>query len=262
MPGRKTVSVLNADDERVARFADFAPGRVITFGVAKSANFRAEEIEDRGADGSAFTFISPQGTRGWHFRLLDVTTSSNALAALTAASEFGIAAAEAAEVLPRMKPATMRGEILHFEDGLTVINDCYNSSPTAMSSMLELLGADARNWASEFCRWRNARAGSIFRGIASRSGTRAARHRLDWIIAVQGEAAEMMRAAVRAGYSEAQTRFFANSSARQNLSRQSCSRRSGSSEGFTRRAYGANYGSDSRTAHSVAGGRGARRREG
>ncbi len=39
LPGRKAVSVLNADDERVARFADFAPGRVITFGGREICEF-------------------------------------------------------------------------------------------------------------------------------------------------------------------------------------------------------------------------------
>ena len=33
----------------------------MTFGLCAEADFRAEEIEDRGADGSAFTFISPEG---------------------------------------------------------------------------------------------------------------------------------------------------------------------------------------------------------
>ncbi len=62
LPGRNTVSVLNADDERVMKMAAVAPGRVVTFGVGGAANFRAEEIEDRGAEGSAFTFVAPEGT--------------------------------------------------------------------------------------------------------------------------------------------------------------------------------------------------------
>src|SRR5882724_6617463 len=52
-----SVAILNADDSRVARFAEAAPGRVMTFGFSSSAEFRAERIDDRGADGIEFDFI-------------------------------------------------------------------------------------------------------------------------------------------------------------------------------------------------------------
>src|SRR5260370_1006229 len=57
LAGRESVAVLNADDPRVAHFAESAPGRVVAFGFAGSADFRAERIEDNGADGSEFAFI-------------------------------------------------------------------------------------------------------------------------------------------------------------------------------------------------------------
>src|SRR5467141_3509425 len=52
--GRESTAVLNADDPRVAAFGAFAPGRVLTYGIEKPAFFTAQEIEDRGALGSAF----------------------------------------------------------------------------------------------------------------------------------------------------------------------------------------------------------------
>ena len=56
--GPDPVAVLNADDPRVARFAEVARGRVLTFGIdAPAAQFRAENIEDRGAEGSDFDFV-------------------------------------------------------------------------------------------------------------------------------------------------------------------------------------------------------------
>src|ERR1700683_211443 len=62
-------AVLNADDERVARFAQVARGPVLWFsagaGAAGSgairAEFRAEKIEERGVGGSTFDFVSPAG---------------------------------------------------------------------------------------------------------------------------------------------------------------------------------------------------------
>src|SRR5580765_8950116 len=59
--GRESTAVLNADDPRVAAFGGFAPGRVVTYGIEKPAFFMAQEIEDRGALGSAFDYVSPEG---------------------------------------------------------------------------------------------------------------------------------------------------------------------------------------------------------
>src|SRR5512136_311745 len=56
--GRESVAVLNADDARVVAFAPFAPGRVLTYGIGNSADYRAEAIEDRGALGSAFVLAA------------------------------------------------------------------------------------------------------------------------------------------------------------------------------------------------------------
>ena len=57
------VAVLNADDERVRRFAEMHPGRVITYGISSAAEVRAEEVE-LGSEGSQFR------VRGVRFRTL------------------------------------------------------------------------------------------------------------------------------------------------------------------------------------------------
>ncbi len=59
LAGPDPVAVLNADDPRVARFAEVARGRVLTFGCSAAAQFRAEKIQDRGAAGSEFEFVGP-----------------------------------------------------------------------------------------------------------------------------------------------------------------------------------------------------------
>src|SRR5215468_4124680 len=59
--GSESVAVLNADDPLVAAFAPHAPGRVLTYGIENSADFRAEAIEDRGALGSTFALAAGGG---------------------------------------------------------------------------------------------------------------------------------------------------------------------------------------------------------
>jgi UDP-N-acetylmuramoyl-tripeptide--D-alanyl-D-alanine ligase len=213
LPGRDTTAVLNADDERVSQFAKFAPGRVATFGVTKPADFRAAEIEDRGADGSAFTLIAPGSSKRVEFSLAGRHNVANALAAFAAANQLGISLDDAARVLPRMKPASMRGEILRFEDGLTVINDCYNSSPSAMSTMMDLLSATPARGRRILAAGEMLELGPSSAELHREVGREAAKHHFDLLIAVRGDAQNFLQGATSAGYPKSQTHFFADSNA-------------------------------------------------
>ena len=212
LAGPESVAVLNADDERVARFAEVARGRVVTFGLSREADFRAGAIEDRGAQGTVFDFVSPAERARLELPLVGRHNVSNALAALAAASVWSVGAAEAQRVFPRLGPAAMRGEVLRFESGFALINDCYNSNPVALDAMVDLLAATPR------CRRRILAAGEMLElGPRSPEFHRAAGRRaaatgkIDWIIGVQGEAASLVRGAIEAGHPESRTRFFASS---------------------------------------------------
>jgi UDP-N-acetylmuramoyl-tripeptide--D-alanyl-D-alanine ligase len=211
LPGPETVAVLNADDPYTAQFAGVAPGRIVTFGMQARAGFRAEAIEDLGAEGSAFTFVAPEGRARLKLSLVGRHNVANALAALAAASVWGIGAREAADVLPRMKPAAMRGEVLRFEEGFTVINDSYNSSPAAMASVMELLAATPGYRRRILAAGEMLELGSTSPELHREAGRNAAAKKLDYILGVQGDAAELVRAAVSAGTAETHARFFLNS---------------------------------------------------
>src|SRR6202049_5218008 len=90
LAGRESVAVLNADDSRVASFAQVAPGRVLTYGVAEHADFRAESIQDRGLNGSEFDLLGPEGRARLSLPLAGRHNIPNALAALAAASVWGV----------------------------------------------------------------------------------------------------------------------------------------------------------------------------
>lgn len=212
LAGRGSVAVLNADDMRVARFAEVAPGHIITFGTSPRADFYAANIEDWGVEGSAFDFVAPSGRARLSLPLPGRHNISNALAALAAASVWGIGADEASEVFPGLEPAGMRGRLLRYDAGFSVINDCYNSNPVALVAMVELL---ARTHTSGR---RILVAGEMLElGRASRELHRDAGHTaasigsLDWIIGVQGDAASFVRGAIEGGHPTKQTNFFASS---------------------------------------------------
>jgi UDP-N-acetylmuramoyl-tripeptide--D-alanyl-D-alanine ligase len=205
-------AVLNADDERVARFADVAHGNVIWFGTGARAQFRAEAIEERGVEGSAFDFVSPSGRARLELPLIGRHNVMNALAALAAASVWGIGAAEAQSVFRTLVPADKRGEVVRFENGLTVINDSYNSSPTALNALAELLAATPgyrrRILAAGEMLELGTSSAELHRECGKLAGSLAG---IDWIVGVRGHAAELVRAAIDAGHAPDRAKFFENS---------------------------------------------------
>jgi UDP-N-acetylmuramoyl-tripeptide--D-alanyl-D-alanine ligase len=210
--GHESTAVLNADDPRVAAFGAFAPGRVVTYGIDAPAFFSAAAIEDRGALGSSFDYVSPEG----HVRLeLPVPGRHaiyNALAALAAASVWNIGAAEAQSVFRTLRVPAMRGELLRFSNGAALINDSYNSSPAALHAMVAVLAAtpnfQRRILAAGEMRELGASSPLLHReaGIFTvKTG------KVDWVIGVEGDAKEIVEGAVFAGIPRAQTRFFPSS---------------------------------------------------
>jgi UDP-N-acetylmuramoyl-tripeptide--D-alanyl-D-alanine ligase len=205
-------AVLNADDERVARFGVVARGNMIWFGTKARAQFRAEAIEERGVEGSAFELVSPSGRARLELPLIGRHNVMNALAALAAASVWGIGAAEAQAVFPKLVPADKRGEVVRFQNGLTVINDSYNSSPAALNALAELLAATPgyrrRILATGEMLELGASAPELHRDCGKLAGSLK---EIDWIVGVHGDAAELIRAAINAGHAAERAKFFEDS---------------------------------------------------
>jgi len=212
LTGRDSVAVLNADDERVARFAQVAPGRILTYGVAAGADFRAENINDRGIEGTEFDFLGPGGRVRLALPLAGRHNVSNALAALAAASVWGVGASEAREVFPTLQATGMRGRVLHYGGGFSVINDCYNSNPVALAAMIDLLGHTPASGRRILAAGEMLELGPASAELHREAGRAAAEPgKLDWIIGVQGDAENFIRGAIDAGHPANRAKFFATS---------------------------------------------------
>jgi UDP-N-acetylmuramoyl-tripeptide--D-alanyl-D-alanine ligase len=216
LPWPKATAVLNAADERVARMKEVARGDVIWFdgtGAAGArAAFRAENIEERGVAGTTFDFVAPSGRTRLELPFIGRHNVMNAVAALAASSVWGIGAAEAQSVFPAMVPADKRGEVVQFAEGFTVINDSYNSSPTALDAVAQLLagtpGYTRRILAAGEMRELGASSPDLHRDCGR---VIASLGKIDWLVGVTGDAGEIVHAAVDAGFPRERTKFFADS---------------------------------------------------
>jgi UDP-N-acetylmuramoyl-tripeptide--D-alanyl-D-alanine ligase len=210
--GPESVAVLNADDPRVAAFAERAPGRVVTYGIEKAAGFRAEAIEDRGALGSAFTLLHSGKRARLELSLAGRHVISNALAALAAASVWGIGAAEAEGVFRNLRATSMRGEVLRFSNGAAVINDSYNSSPAALQAMIGVLAATPNYQRRILAAGEMRELGPSSAQLHREAGEFAAKtEKIDWVIGVEGDAAQIIEGAVAAGLPKSRTKLFSSS---------------------------------------------------
>ncbi|MCU1528328.1 MAG: UDP-N-acetylmuramoylalanyl-D-glutamate--2,6-diaminopimelate ligase [Frondihabitans sp.] len=142
-------AILNADDDRVASMAGDTLARVVTFGFADKAVYRADDVEVH-ASGTSFTLHAPGLTRQVRLRILGEHHVMNALAALAVTGEWGLDVGRAASVLEGVARAERwRMEVLDAGDGVTVINDAYNASPdsvaAALKTLAQITGPDQRS---------------------------------------------------------------------------------------------------------------------
>jgi UDP-N-acetylmuramoyl-tripeptide--D-alanyl-D-alanine ligase len=132
------VAILNADDERVAAFGRGMFGRAVLYGTGERSHIRAVAIEEAGLDGVRFTVEAYGETCPIHLRLMGRHNVLNALAAIAVGLRSGIGLQECCRALEEMRPTEKRGDVIEWR-GATIINDCYNSNPRALESMVEAL---------------------------------------------------------------------------------------------------------------------------
>jgi UDP-N-acetylmuramoyl-tripeptide--D-alanyl-D-alanine ligase len=206
------VAVLNADDERVSAMRALTSGPVITFGVDNAADIMASEIDTSGFGRSRFRLRTPLGESDAQLNMPGRHNLMNALAAAAVSTCFEITPAEIARALGDVTPAKMRGEVIDFAAGFTVVDDSYNSNPRSLLSIVRTV-AESRTKA----RRRIVIAGEMLElgpdeaRMHRETGAEIAAAGIDWLWGVRGLASEMVEGARSAGMSEDAARFFETS---------------------------------------------------
>jgi len=109
-----------------------------------------------------------------------------------------------------LRAPAMRGELLQFSNGAALINDSYNSSPAALQAMTELLAATPNFRRRILAAGEMRELGTASPELHREAGQFAAKTgKIDWIIGVAGDAAQIVEGAVAAGLPRARAKFFA-----------------------------------------------------
>ncbi|MBS1849377.1 MAG: UDP-N-acetylmuramoyl-tripeptide--D-alanyl-D-alanine ligase [Acidobacteria bacterium] len=133
-------AVLNADDEYVSQFGRDFKGKTVMYGLRVTADVRAENIEPRGAQGSTFDIVVGGCREHALLPLVGTHNVYNALAATAVGLQYGLTPSDAVRALASLAPSEKRGQVVQIGN-ITIINDCYNSNPKALASMVDALAA-------------------------------------------------------------------------------------------------------------------------
>ena len=212
LEGMKTggTAVLNSDDARVLEMRGLSKGKTVTFGIENAADVLASNIEMNRFGETVFNLKTPDGEAQVSMQFSGRHNVLNALAASAVGFVFGMSAREIAGALRSIAPPPQRGEVLHFAEGFTVINDSYNSNPAALLGMVKTLidgGKSAKRKivvAGEMLE-----LGADEAEIHRATGKQIAASGIDFLIGVRGLAREMTDGAKNSGLKN--TKFFDNS---------------------------------------------------
>lgn len=202
-------AVLNADDRRVARMGairdDIAS---LTFGIERDADVMASEIRPEGVSGSSFLLSTRHGQIAARVPLPGRHNIYNALAAATVADLYKTPLEEIAAALAETSTPKMRGEVVVFSGGFTVIDDSYNSNPRALFEMVSMACANEESKRKIVVAGEMLELGAAGPELHREAGRQIAGLGVDKLIGVRGLAREIVQGAREAGMSD-ETAVFA-----------------------------------------------------
>jgi UDP-N-acetylmuramoyl-tripeptide--D-alanyl-D-alanine ligase len=190
------IAVLNADDPYVSQFGRDFHGKVVSFGLHKPADVFAKNVQALQPVGSTFDMVSNGETAHATLPLLGEHNIYNALAGVAVGLQYGVSLHQAAVSLASLSAADKRGQVFEHA-GATIINDCYNSNPKALDSMVQsLLGMPAQRRiviAGEMLE-----LGPTGEDLHRDSGRYMANHGIDVVLGVRGLARFIVEGAASA----------------------------------------------------------------
>jgi UDP-N-acetylmuramoyl-tripeptide--D-alanyl-D-alanine ligase len=204
------LAVLNGDDARLVRIGKGLGARVVWFGRDRRHDVSAEHWRgtpfgmrfDLRLGGHVLDVALPLA--GPHF-VMDF------LAAAAVAHALGVTPEAIASAATSLRAVRHRGEVRRLEEGVTLIDDCYNSSPDALEAALQALALFGP-------RRRVAVLGDMLElgpageELHREAGERAA-GRAEVVVAVGSRARELLAGARAAGLEAAALHAFADAEA-------------------------------------------------
>jgi UDP-N-acetylmuramoyl-tripeptide--D-alanyl-D-alanine ligase len=187
------IAFLNGDDERVRAFGEGLGGRAVLYGMSEGCAVRATDVEDHGFNGTEFLLGEGDASFRMILRLPGRHNVLNALAALAVGMRSDVSELEAIGALESLQPTEKRGNVLQWS-GAEIVNDTYNSNPTALKSMIAALArTDAKR--RVLVAGEMLELGAEGARLHAECGAAAADADVDVVVGVRGLAVEIVKTA-------------------------------------------------------------------
>lgn len=129
--------IYDGDEPLLTNRVQQVPQTQIRVGWGEQNNDTPVDVEVMGAEG--FTFQSKQTSYRYRLPLLGRHNVINALYAVAVGRFFEMSEEQIAQGLIQVRLTGMRLEMVTAKNGMPMINDCYNASPTSMKAAINLL---------------------------------------------------------------------------------------------------------------------------
>jgi UDP-N-acetylmuramoyl-tripeptide--D-alanyl-D-alanine ligase len=192
-------AIVNADDAVAPDLAGRTVAAVVRFGLDRSADVRAEDLELDAGGRASFALVHGDEREPIVLPVPGEHMVSNALAAAACGIALDVSLAECATALKEARIAPWRMETFTTVDGVVVVNDSYNANPESMAAGLKTARWMARDGRLAAVLGHMAELGPIALDEHERLGELIVRVGVDRLVTVGEPAEAIARAAVREG---------------------------------------------------------------
>ncbi|MBR6542797.1 MAG: UDP-N-acetylmuramoyl-tripeptide--D-alanyl-D-alanine ligase, partial [Anaerotignum sp.] len=133
------VAILNADNDMLQTLEGKLPQRIVWFGIENKKGFYADEIEQIGLEKTACTIHTPVGDVRVDVPIPGMHMVLNALSAAAVGVELGLTLEQVKAGIENFQATKNRMSIEKTKDGITILNDVYNSNPVSCKASIDIL---------------------------------------------------------------------------------------------------------------------------
>ena len=200
----KETAIVNADDPLVLELAKSVRAKVITYGIYKGADIKAENICPMDREGFKLSVNFSGKNIPMCIPFLGECNIYNALAAIAISWSLGIAPDDIKQGLMAAKLLANRFEVSEHR-GVTIINDSYNANPRSMKEALKILAKYKCKGRRFFIVGEMLELGDLSKPAHKALGVDVAKYSIDYLVTVGDLSSHVAKSAVASGMNKKNT---------------------------------------------------------
>lgn len=138
-------AILNMDNDMLRTLEGRLPQKTVWFGLedmeGRKPDFYADGIRQEGLEKTVCTLHTPKGEVSVDVPVPGRHMVLNALSAAAVGMELGLTLEEVKAGIEGFTPTKNRMNVIHGENGITILDDAYNANPVSMKASLDILAA-------------------------------------------------------------------------------------------------------------------------